>query len=261
VGASNAPTQNETSILQGLSPQLQQLVSGALSNTGALSSLLSGQQAVQPGYATGATGAAGGLTGLANYLQNGFQALSKPEIGALSAEAGDTVSSTAKTIASQSGGTPNPALQAQLAGQQAGQTTANEASQLGGLAAQQQLGALQTAGSALSGAGSLYSGLNSSSLQSLLGALGINTQNLQTGSGGLGNIAGLYAQQQQLANQSSPLAGITGLLGGLGGIAGTFLGGGLGGGLGSALGGGGGSATTGQNFLPPQGGQYGEGVY
>jgi hypothetical protein len=255
MGASNAAANNESSILQGLSPQLGQLVSQWLTQSAPqLQSLVSGQSAAQPGYAQGATGAASGLTNLAGLLTN-FNALSQPEISALSSQAGNTVSSLAKTIAAQNGATANPALVAQQATQQAGQTTANEASQLGSIAAQQKLGALEGAGSALSGAGGIYSGLNSQSLSSILNALGIGESALGTGVSGQLGVASGYQGLQQLANQSSPWSQIGSLLGGVGGLAGLFAGGGLGAGLGGSTapqyGGGGGGPVIPQNLSAP----------
>jgi hypothetical protein len=231
MGASNAASQNESNILSGLTPELQSLLN---SSSGTLTSGIQGilgSSGTTP-YGTSAAGSAGGLTNLASSLEN-FQALSPQEISALSTQAGNTVSSTAKTIASQSGGVPNPALQAQQAETQAGQTTAGEASQLGSIASQQKLGALQSAGSDISGAGSLFSGLNSTSLSSMLSALGLSESALTTATSGLGNVAGLYAQQQAQADASSPLSQLGGLLGGAGTLAGASIGAGSGKGGGS----------------------------
>jgi hypothetical protein len=220
MGVSNSALNNANSINSTLTPQLQQLVSQWATQYGPqLQALISGQSGAQPGYAAGATSAAGNLNSVGQGLQN-FQALTPANIAALASQSGNAVKSAGQTFAAQNGGTANPALLARNLAQQAGQASGDVATQLGNTAAQQRLGAQEGAASAYSGAGNLFSGLNSESLSTILRGLGIGQETLNTGVGGLQNLSNQYLTQQQMANASNPLNQLGSLLGGVGSLFG-----------------------------------------
>jgi hypothetical protein len=211
MGASNQPQQSQTNILQGLSPQLQQLIGQWMSTYApALAGELGYQQQMQPQYAQD-------TAGIANQLAN-FKGLQPQEVSELTQQAGNAVKSAASTFAAQSGGVANPALlEKQLAGQ-AGQTAGDVATNLGSIASQQKLSGLQSAGG-------LYSGLSGQSLDAILASLGLGQSAMNTGVQGSLGVGQQYGQQQQSNNQAKgqEWQGVGSLLGGAGSLYGSGI--------------------------------------
>lgn len=207
MGASNQPQQSQTGILQGLSPELQQLIGSWMSQYGpALGNELNFQQNQQPKYAA-ETQQIG--TDLAN-----FKGLQPGEVNQLTQQAGNAVTSAGNTFAAQTGGVANPALlEKQLAGQ-AGQTAGDVATNLGSTASQQKLGALE-------GAGQTFGGLSGQSLSSIMQSLGLGQGALDSGITGSLGVGGQFGQQQAGNNQAKgqEYQGIGSLLGGAGALA------------------------------------------
>lgn len=201
------------------------------------------------GYAGGAAGAAsalgsnpyiGAATPLIGGLAN-YKSFTPQEEAALTTGAGEAASSAAATMAAQSGGAANPALLAKQLTTGAGTTSSQTAVQLGSIASQQHLQALESAASdtlqqagqytsAESAAGGIYQGLNSTyaglsenEFGDALDALGIQSQEAGVGEGLLGNAGGSIANILDTVYQSesanNPYAG---MLGGLTGLAGMF---------------------------------------
>jgi hypothetical protein len=202
-------------------------------------------------YASGAAGAAGalesnpyigGATPLIGGLEN-YKSFTPQEEAALTTGAGEAASSAAKTMAAQSGGVANPALLAENLAGAAGTQSSQTAVQLGSIASQQHLQAMEDAlqgklaqgseyTSAESAAGGIYSGLSSeyaglseSEFTNALDSLGIQSSELSTGAGLLGNagssISNILDQVYGSSQQSG--GGYGGVLGGLT----SFLGSGL----------------------------------
>ena len=223
-----SPATNE---VNNLDPQLQQLITGWLTGGGPADTALMGEAGSD--YA----GSQAPVTQAAAGLEN-FQALSPADIAALSTAGGAAVESAGRTASATSGGVPNQALQDKNLSIAAGQQVGTTATQLGEVAANQNLSAKEA------GAG-LLAGLSQEDLSALLGSLGIGESTLNTGvSGTLGG-----AQIQQSATNSKNEA-IGSAFGGIGSLAGSLigipgLGGGGGGGGGGAPGGESANAATG----------------
>lgn len=194
-------------------------------------------------YAGGAAGAAGALQanpyiGAASPLIGGlanYKSFTPQEEAALTTGAGEAAASAAKTMAAEGGGTANPALLAEQLATGAGTQSSQTAVQLGSIASQQHLQALESAASdtlaqasaytsAESAAGGIYSGLSQeyaglseSEFTNALDSLGIQSQELSTGAGLLGNagssISNVLDQVYQSAQSSG--GGFSGMLGGL----------------------------------------------
>jgi len=202
-------------------------------------------------YAGGAAGAAGALQanpyiGAASPLIGGlanYKSFTPQEEAALTTGAGEAAASAAKTMAAESGGTANPALLAEQLATGAGTQSSQTAVQLGSIASQQHLQALESAASdtlaqasdytsAESAAGGIYSGLSSeyaglseSEFTNALDSLGIQSSELSTGAGLLGNagssIGSLLSQVLQSSQSSG--GGFGGMLGGLTSLLGSGL--------------------------------------
>ena len=201
-------------------------------------------------YASGATGAAsalesnpyiGAATPLIGGLEN-YKSFTPQEEAALTTGAGEASASAAATMAAQGGGTPNQALlEKQLVGQ-AGQTSSQTAVQLGSIASQQHLSAMEdalqgtlsqgseytqaesAAGGIYSGLSSEYAGLSENEFGDALNALDTQSQEASYGEGLLGeggsSIGSVLGDVYGSASQNQ--GGLGGMLGGLTGIMGMF---------------------------------------
>ena len=209
MGASNQASQSQNNLLQGLSPELQQLIGSWMSTYApALAQQLGFQQQEQKQFA-------GQAAGVGSQLEN-YKGLTPQEISSLTSQAGSAVRSAGQTFAAQTGGVANPALlEKQLAGT-AGQTAGNVGTELGSIASQQKLGALE-------GAGQLFSGLSGQSLSAVMESLGLGQGALNSGISGSLGTAGQYGNIQQNANQAKgqEWQGIGSLVGGAGTLAGS----------------------------------------
>ena len=203
------------------------------------------------GFAGGAAGAAGALqsnpyigaaTPLIGGLEN-YKSFTPQEEAELTTGAGEAASSAASTFAAEGAGTPNAALLQKQLATGAGQQSSQTAVQLGSIASQQHLQAMEDAlqgtlaqgseyTSAESAAGGIYSGLSSeyaglseNEFGDALGALGIQSSEANVGEGLLSNagstIGNAFDEVYGSAQQSG--GGWGGVLGGLTGLAGMFL--------------------------------------
>lgn len=237
-----------TSLLQNYQ---QQVIPGLQNTYGSQTGLGQQSYGTAGGYASGAAGAASALQsnpylGAASPLIGGlanYKSFTPQEEAQLTTGAGEAAASAAQTFAAESGGTPNSALlQKQLVGQ-AGTTSSQTAVQLGSIASQQHLQALESAASdtlqqaqeytgAESAAGGIYSGLSSeyaglseAEFTNALDALGIQSSEANVGEGLLGSagstIGNVLDEVYGSAAQSG--GGFGGLAQGLGGLAGLFL--------------------------------------
>ena len=223
-----------------VSPELQSLY-GTASN---LATQSYGTAGAYGGAAAGSAAALGAnpylapaqsqIGGLLNY-----KAFTPQEEAALTTGAGEAASSAASTMAAQSGGVANPALLMKQLATGAGTTSAQTAVQLGSIASQQHLQAMESAlsgeealgqeyisgntaaGQIYSGLSSEYAGLSESELNSALSSLDIQSQELGTGANLLGTAGtqiGDVLSQVYSGAQSSG-GGMSGLMSGLGGLA------------------------------------------
>jgi hypothetical protein len=166
---------------------------------------------------------------VANQLAN-FNGLKQPELNALQTTLGNSGNSTVKTLMSQLGSTGNPNALAQSLLNSNNENALNSTVQLGSLASQQQLGALESAGNlqqqGLQSQGSLLSNLSGQNLtygqdntQNQLSLYGQEAGLATGGLSGLQDIAGIYGNAasgaaKTAASYGNPWANtLTGLAG------------------------------------------------
>jgi ABC-type transporter Mla subunit MlaD len=202
-----------------LNPELQTLIQQYMTvGAPALSGLLGSTEAL-----TGETGgqysaSIAPVEQVAGSLAN-FQALSPADIAQLSSAGGAAVESAGQTAQATSGGVPNAALQDKNLSMTAGQQVGQEATQLGQVAAQQNLGA-KVAG------GNLLAGLSQEELQGLLGSLsttlgGVNTTAGLANTGVQGGLGVAQEQEQQQASKNQAIGSSAGGLGSIGATLGS----------------------------------------
>ena len=170
---------------------------------------------------------------------NNWHGLKPQELNALQMQAGNAALSAANTMKQQIGGVANPALLEKQLANQAGQTAAGTAVNIGAQAAEQELGAREAAGQLVGqqgqqylsgneaagqlglGQGQGYSGLSSENLNAMLNSLGLQSQAGALGAGMLGQTGQQYGnwlntmlgyQQQQPNPYGSFFQNIAGII-------------------------------------------------